>query len=281
MKPAFRNSVKNIKNLQFCLLASLVSIIAIHLNLTWKFSEYSNSIITAFTGIIIVTFLWEKRSTLSLKSGIGSKITGILFIAYVLLISLFASNWSLTLQLSPFISAMGLALFASGVKGLKQYWQELILIFAIVISPELILPIIDLSSLTVNFVTFILFSLGFEVSCQGVILIFPTTTVTVTPDCSGLRTITHLVRFAILILVMFPTNLVKSFLIFITAILVGFIFNGGRVTFLSILWVHSNYKAFEYWHEGTGSHILKGITLFIWGVFCYFIIQTKFRKNAF
>nr|WP_293089917.1 archaeosortase/exosortase family protein [Moorena sp. SIO3H5] len=69
---------------------------------------------------------------------------------------------------------LGLGLLASGLKGLKQYWQHLTIFLCLAIPSGLPTLLIDVSTLTAKFSGLLLWYSGFEVSRQGVYLILPT-----------------------------------------------------------------------------------------------------------
>ncbi|WP_088240605.1 cyanoexosortase A [Calothrix rhizosoleniae] len=92
-------------------------------------SLVSGFIFTSGTSVL----LWKKRRNLTLDSDIFSSIIGTIAIA-VFPLSLFLSIYSpTTLPIFFFIAMMGVAMLASGKKGVKQYWQELSLILTLAI----------------------------------------------------------------------------------------------------------------------------------------------------
>ncbi len=274
MKATFLASVKNSQNTQFWLLAITGGLIAVHLSLNWRLSgDINRVIISVLCWSAVLSLLWEKRHTLSLESGILSGLLGLLLIAFVLLRSLFMTSFDALFDLLPFIAGLGLAMLASGVKGLQQYWQELAIILAFTVPMEFLFASIPLSTFTAKFATFILSDLGFAVSRQGVNLILPTGAVEVNPGCSGVESILRLLQLAVLFLVMFPTKVAGKILVPLVAVLVAFVVNAVRVALMAILVAYSNQEAFHYWHQGTGSQIFVLISSLVFGLFCYFVRQ--------
>jgi len=280
MKATSLASIRPLQNTQFWLLAIAGGLIALQLSLSWRLSGDFNqvSISILYWGAVL-SLIWEKRHTLSLKSGIFSSLVGLLIIAFVLLRSFFITSFDALFDLSPLIIGLGLALLASGVKGLQQYWQELIIVLAFTIPVEFLIASIPLSTLTAKFAAFVLSDLGFEVSLQGVNIILPKGAVEVNPGCSGIEGIVRLLQLAVLFLVMFPTNLFKKILVPVVAVLVAFIVNAVRVALMAILVAYSNHEAFLYWHSGTGSQIFVLISSLVFGLFCYFISQKDHTDN--
>lgn len=272
---------KPLQNTQFWLLAIAGGLIAVHLSLTWRVAPDTGRLSISVLGWgAALSMLWEKRHTLILESDVFSSLLGLLLIAFVLLKSLFVTSYDSVVDLTPFIAGLGLAMLASGVKGLQQYWQELMIVLALNAPVGLLLDRIDISLVTAKFSTVILSYLGFEVSRQGVnIFLPPTGVVEVYPGCSGLESIVRLLRLAVLFLVMFPTDLAKKILIPVVAVLVAFVINGVRVALMAVLVGYSNQEAFNYWHLGTGSQIFLLIAMLVFGLFCYFINQKDDPDN--
>lgn len=267
------SSIKPLQNTQFWLLALAGGLIAVHLSLSWRISEDFNQLSISFLcwGVVL-SLLWEKRHTLSLESDIFSGLLGLLLIAFVVFRSWFVVSLDSLVEFSPLIAGLGLAMLASGVKGLRQYWQELIIIIALTVPEGFLIERIDISLLTAKVSTIILSHLGLEVSRQGVNIILPKGAVEVYSGCSGMEGIVRLLRITVVFLVMFPTNLLKLILVPIVAIVLAFVVNAVRVALMAVLVAYSSKEAFDYWHLGTGSQIFFLITVLLFGLFCYFAI---------
>ena len=280
MKVTSLASVKPLQNTQFWLLAIAGGLIAIHLSLNWRLTGNIDRLSISVLGWgAVLSLVWEKRHTLRLESDIFSSLLGLLLIAFVLLRSFFMTSYDAVFDFSPLIAGLGLAMLASGVKGLQQYWLELIIVLALHAPVELLLERIDISLFTAKFATFILSHLGFEVSRQGVNVILPTGTVEVYPGCSGLESILRLLRLSVLFLVMFPTELAKKILVPVVAVLVAFVVNGVRVALMAILGAYSSDEAFEYWHEGSGAQIFSLISTLVFGFLCYLVSKKDNPDN--
>jgi cyanoexosortase A len=225
--------------------------------------------------------LWEKRDTLNLKSGVFSKFFGGTLIVLLLLKSLYLYKYQWFLRLFPLISAVSLGLAVSGVKGLKQYWQELLILCfpALSPAPAILVKTIDLTTLTAKFSGMLLWYLGFAVSRQGAYLSVANKSVEVGTGCSGLSVIMQMVMLAILFLFMFPTNWKQKILVPVVGVLVGFAVNVVRVALMAYLIAYSTEKAFEYWHFGQGSIIFSMIAAAIFGLFCQFGILRNEPEN--
>lgn len=280
MKATSLTSIKPLQNTQFWLLAIAGGLIAVHLSLSWRLSEDLGKLaISAFGWVTALSLLWEKRRTLSYESDIFSSLIGITLIALVLARSFFITSFDSVFDLTPIVAALGLALLASGVKGLRQYWIELFIVFAVNVPAGSMLGWFDISLQTAKFSYAILSYLGLDVVRQGVNIILPTGAVEVYPGCSGLDSIIRLLRLGVLFLVLFPTSLTKKFLVPIAAISIAFIVNGVRVALMALLVAYSSPGAFEYWHLGTGGQIFFLISTLLFGAFCYFISEDNSKNR--
>lgn len=260
-------------NIQFWLLGIATGLITIHLTLTSRANDASLLGTSALYWITVCSIIWQKRDALNLESRVFSNVCSLLIIAFVLVKSVSVSGYDPFLRLFPLISTFGVALLASGFKGLKQYWQELLILCFLVPSPGTLALLIDISTLTAKFANTILWYMGFEVYRKGVYIYFPTGGIEVYPGCSGIDTMLHLLGLAVIFLFMFPTKLTEKFILPIVAVLIAFLVNGVRVAILGIFAASANPQALEYWHKGDGSLIFSMIAVGILGLFCLFLLR--------
>jgi len=140
--------------------------------------------------------------------------------------------------------------------------------------------LIDISIFTAKFATFVLWYTGFAVSRQGFHISLPEGGVEVYPGCSGLENIIHLLKLTLLFLVIFPPNKwINKILVPLVAIFIAFVVNGVRVALLAVLVASSKQQAFDYWHLGEGSLIFSMFSVFIFGLFCLFLLQQEKAEN--
>lgn len=266
--------LKPLENTQFWLLAIASSLTALYVSLYLRLDGDLSQLTISLLGLgAVFSLLAEKRQTLKLVSDIFSSLLGILLIAFALLRSNYVVGVDSIVEFTPFIVFLGLALLASGIKGLRQYWLELIIIFAFNLPVEYIAQRLDISIFTAKFSFAFLSYLGLPVLRQGVNIIMPTGAVEVYPGCSGMETMSQLVKLAILFIVMFPTSLAKRIIVPIAAIAIAFVVNAIRVALMAYLVAKSNPEAFQYWHTGTGSQIFFLICTIVFGCFCYLITK--------
>ncbi|HCV29999.1 MAG TPA: cyanoexosortase A [Microcoleaceae bacterium UBA9251] len=278
------NWLKQIQEPKYWLLGIAAGLIALHLTLTSR-TENTDLFGTMLLFWGVVCFLiWERHESLTLESGVFGSCFGASLIALILLKSSSISGYDFFIRVTPFLSGISLALLASGTKGLKQYWQELLILAYTAIPPGLIGVFVNVALLTAKFSAFILHYLGFEVVRQGVFLVLEKGSVEVYHGCSGVNAILQVLGLALVFLLMFPTTMGQKIVVPIIAVLIGFIVNASRVALMAVLVSLSQPEAFKYWHEGNGSAIFSMIAVFIFGIFCWFAIlqepQNKKKPNC-
>lgn len=268
------------KNTKFWLLIVASGLTAIHLNLIHKYGD-ENLVSISLVLLGAALFIsWENRDELEVKSDVLSRLIGIGIIAFVMFRSAYISSLEPFVQFSPLVSAIGLGLCASGLKGLRQYWQQLALLLTLAIPLEEIIPhIVDLAPLTAKLSATMLWCLGFGAHAQGIDVFLPVgPPAEVSPHCTGLNIISRLLRLSILVLVMFPITWVKSIFVPVVAVLIAFIGNGVRVAVLTVFVAHSQESSFDFFH-GPGGHIFTITSVVIFGLFYYLISHIDRLKS--
>lgn len=266
------NWLKNTREPKYWLLGIAAGLIVLNLTLTWRANNVDLfGTIMLFWGVVCF-LLWERYESFNLESGIFASFLGATFTALILLKSASISGYDIFLRVAPFLSALSIGLMASGVKGLRQYWQELFILAYTIIPPGLINRFVDVSLLTAKFSAFILHYLGFEIVRNGVLLKLPAGSVEVNHGCSGTNGILQLLGLALVFLLMFPTTKSQKIIVPIVSVIVAFIVNSARVALMAVLVAYSQPEAFKYWHEGNGSVIFSMIAVGIFGLFCWFTI---------
>ncbi|HSF73548.1 MAG TPA: cyanoexosortase A [Microcoleus sp.] len=266
------NSLKHIQEPKYWLLGIASGLIAIHLTLTSRTNDTDLfGTMLLFWGVVAF-LIWERHESLSFESGVFASFFGTSLIALILLKSSSISGYDFFIRATPFLSGISLALLASGTKGLKQYWQELLILGYTAIPPGLIGVFVDVALLTAKFSAFLLHYLGFEVVRKGVFLILEKGSVEVYHGCSGVNAMLQLLGLALVFLLMFPTTTGQKIVLPFVAIITAFLVNAARVALMAVLVSLSQPEAFKYWHEGNGSVIFSMIAVFIFGLFCWFAI---------
>lgn len=265
--------INSLKNSKFWLLGISATLIAIHLTLISRANDDSLLGTCVLFWLAVSSMVWSKQDSLNLNSGFFSSLWGLFLITLVLFKSAFIFQYDYFLRFSPLLSALGIALLASGIKGLKQYWRELLILCFLVPSPGAIALLIDISTFTAQFTTVILWYLGFDVVRQGVFIHLATGSVEVYPGCSGIESMLQMLGLAVLFLVIFPTNKQDKIFVPILAIFTAFIVNGFRVALMAVLAASSEPQSLHYWHKGDGSLIFSTLSVAILGLYCLFLLR--------
>lgn len=256
--------VKSLTPSTSLLLAIATGLVVIHLHLVWGNTDFWG--MSVLFWVAVGARVWEKRHTLRLESGVWASCWGTLVLAFVLLKStLVSDNFPFAF---PLLAAVGLGLLASGFQGLKQYWQELFVLFFLGLPPVILPLLVDISPLTARFAAFLLWYSGLPVIREGLNIRLPGGGVEVYSGCSGMATILFLEGLALLFLVMFPTPRRSKLLVPVVAVCLGFVVNGVRVALMTVLNANSQRAAFEYWHHGEGSQIFSLVAGVLLGLLC-------------
>lgn len=273
------NWLKYIQEPKYWLLGIASGLIALHLTLTSRTNDTDLfGTMLLFWGVVAF-LIWERHESLTFESGIFASFFGTSLIALILLKSSSISGYDFFIRATPFLSGISLALLASGTKGLKQYWQELLILAYTAIPPGFIGVFVDVALLTAKFSAFLLHYLGFEVVRKGVFLILEKGSVEVYHGCSGVNAMLQLLGLALVFLLMFPTTVGQKIVVPLVAIITAFIINAARVALMAVLVSLSQPEAFKYWHEGNGSVVFSMIAVLIFGLFCWFAILKDEPQN--
>lgn len=271
--------MKRFQSPDFFLLGIASSLIIVHLAILARIPGIAdNLMVNAFFWCLVIHRLWEKRHQLNLESNLGSTICGLLLIIWMLIRSLLSHNYDDVLSFfSPLISALGLALLASGFKGLKQYGRELgmVLILAVPLAP--ILGYIDRSLAITTFdakiATFLLWYLGFEVTRQGVEVILPTGAIEIYLGCSSLEAMISLGQLSFLVSVLFPLKVYQMITILVGGSFIAVIVNGVRLALMAFLVANGDQVGFQYWHGSQGGQIFSTVSFALFGILVYGLLE--------
>ncbi len=268
MKVPYLPSVRLLQKPEAWLWAIAVGLVAFHLNLDWRLTGNIDRLsISVFLWGALGVLLWRRRRcTLDLESGAFSSFLGLTLMALVLLRGVFAYRPDDALhEVLPLFSILGFGLLASGMKGLKQYGQEFVVVVLLALPQTylsiLIENLVQVKLLTAKLSAFVLWYLGFEVSRQGVYVMLPTGSIEINLSCSGLEPMFTLLRLAVLFLVVFPAVRIKKIVVPFVAVFIAFSVNGIRIALLAFLVAFSSQEIFQYWHGGSGAQIFSVISI--------------------
>lgn len=267
-------TLRSFRNPEFWLMGLSGLLVSILITLSWRTDEVDHLGMVILFCLAIASLLQERKETLTFNSGILPTIVGILFITWVLLYSLSTPEaYSNFIRIAPFIGGLGLALIASGFRGIQQFWRELTILFFLGIPRVLVALTYDISPITAKFSAFILWYGGFDVTRDDVFIRLPGGAVEVYSGCSGLESMSYLLGLSVIALVMFPLSRMKQMILPIVAIATGFIVNGIRVALMAILAASQNKPAFDYWHEGDGSMLFAVTAVLVFGLICFILMR--------
>ncbi|MBD2596746.1 cyanoexosortase A [Nostoc spongiaeforme FACHB-130] len=260
-------------------------LVATLLTIIWKADDDSHLGMTVLALFAVFSLLGDKKHNLKLESEVISSVLGTVLIGVVLWYSTHfppGKLFAVYTHVAPFVAALGLSLLASGWQGLKQYWQELVIIFFAGVPKVLIFALLDikpLSILTAKLSTLMLWYAGFEVYLQDVYINLPTGGIKVAENCAGIEWICHLLGLAVIGLLMFPPERKKRIFVPIVAVIIAFIVNAVRVAILAVMAANQNHNSFKFWHVGDGSLIFGMITVILFGIFYWFLLNQKADKD--
>jgi cyanoexosortase A len=252
---------------QFWLLVIGSGLASIHLTLVARSGHDEMFSTSVLYWVAVGSLIWKKRDQLELSSSIFATGCGFFLMAIVLLRSQSLSSFDSFLRVAPLLSAIALGLLASGVRGLKQYWQEFVVFGFLIPHSGVLSQVFDVSKTTAEFATALLWSAGFDVSRQGVYVSLPSGSVEVNPGCSGYGSMLQLLSIAVIFLLMFPTSRLQKWLLPIAAVLIGFVTNGIRVAIMVVL-ASKDLSAFHYWHNEEGSLVFSLLSVLLFSGLC-------------
>ncbi|MBW4442699.1 MAG: cyanoexosortase A [Plectolyngbya sp. WJT66-NPBG17] len=271
--------MKGFFNTRYLLLAIAVALTAIHFQLIWRTDHQGQFLEASLICWAAAWFMiWRRRQDLTFKSSPIPSAIGIVCIAWILLRSLAVSEYDSFMRFVPLLSGLSVALLASGFD-LKRYWHELLTLALMTIPTTTLLSQFDISPFTAELSGSLLWYSGFRVTQVGVMLHMPTGSVEVYPGCSGIVLIWQHLSLGILFVLLFPIGRLRSLIVPIAGMLIAFVANSIRVALMAILVARNNREAFDYWHLGTGSLIFSMISVSIFGLLCYVLLEQADREE--
>jgi cyanoexosortase A len=266
-------------NSNYWLLGVALSLIALHLQLYWRFTgDFSHISLELIGWSAIAYSLWQRRDQLMLRREPVSQFVGWFLIALLLVRSVnLRGGHSVVLSFTPLLIGSAIALLAVGFKQIRHYGRELSIILIIAIPTQLLVigvdRIVHSTILTAKYAHTLMWYLGFLVERKGTQLVLPSGAVDIYLGCSGLEAVIVSVKVAIIFLLVFPTRLREKILVPTIAVLSAFIINGFRVVFLAYLVSKQDNAGFEYWHGERGAQIFSMISMTILSTYCQILME--------
>ena len=264
--------------LEFWLLATWVSLIAINITLVARLADsVDEPAIQILTWAVAILLVVRDRANLKFETTPSAIAVGVLLIIWVLIKSLLTRRiYDVLFILTPVMATIGIALIASGWGGLRQYWQ------AILLSATLGVPItflfaaiekvVPVNVFTAQFAHSVLWYGGTQkLAQQGVTIFSQYGAVEVARGCAGLPPILMLMRITLMFVLVFPVSHFHKWILFPAGMAIAFIVNSVRVALLVI--ISSQAEAFKYWHAGDGSQIFSVVAVSILLALCNWLTR--------
>lgn len=271
---------KSLQKIEYWLVALSCGLVVLHLTLIDK-SQNENLFSTAtLIWLTIGSLLWDRRKKLILESDTASTFVGMILVVLTIVRNLTTTDSSL--RLFPLIAGVGVILIASGFKSLKSYGKEIILLSLLLFLRlvTIALNAFDLPLLTAKVSAFMLWFVGFDVVRQGVIIALPTGRVEVYGACSGVESIVLMLCIAILFFFLISISHWQKVICVAIAVALGFMVNAFRVALLAFFVDVQQPKSFEYWHSSDGSLSFAILSVFMFGIFCWFVYVRRLAPSS-
>ena len=216
--------------------------------------------------VALVAIAWATPDRVTKEIGVGSLGCGALLIGFGLW-RMHGQPGALAVNLVPLVWGIGLALLIGGGRWLATFWREGLVVLGIALSPfveTVVLELIglDLAPGTSQFTAALLRLCGWESSARDVVVTVPGAWIVVSQGCSGLKTMYFLAAFAVLLLLVYPIpGAVRKAVIFVSAVLVGYLVNAVRVAILALLARPGHEEAFKFWHFKQGAMLFEVIAV--------------------
>jgi cyanoexosortase A len=268
----FQNQLwQAIGKLEFWLLSAWVSLIAVNLTLVGRLAESPDDLaIQALTWIVAVFLAIRQHSRQQLSSSPSAIATGAILLLWVLVKSSLTQRISdILFIMTPLAATLGIVLIASGWRGVKIFWQPLVLAATLGIPVTFLFTgiekIIPVNVLTAQFANSVLWYGGAKVAQEGITIVSQFGSVEVARGCAGLPPILMLLRITLMFVMVFPVSRMHMWIMFLSAVAIAFVVNALRVTLLVIIASQPN-EVFKYWHDGDGSQIFSviAVCLLLW-----------------
>ncbi|MEM8806977.1 MAG: cyanoexosortase A [Cyanobacteria bacterium P01_G01_bin.38] len=257
---------------EYLLLIAGIGLIVIHLTLVSRANDDSLLANSFLYWLAIGSLVWSKRAALRFGSDLLSSLFALSLLGLVLLKSAFMVGYDPFLRVAPFVSALGLALLASGLRGVGQYWKMLLVLVFLTPPPTVLTQIVNLSPVTAKFSAALLWYSGFDVVRQGTYVLLPKGGIEVVAGCSGVENMAHLLGLSVLFLLLFEIRRADRVWVPIVAVMLAYLVNGVRVALMAYLVAAHGKNVFEYWHKGEGSLLFSMFTVALFAGFCWFLM---------
>jgi cyanoexosortase A len=267
------------KHPQYVLLGLAACLLSICFMLTWRAEALTHLGASGLFLLAAITLIWENHPNYRYRHERLASLIALLLIGWMLWQGMGVTlHQQLPLRLFPFVSALALALLASGFQGLQQYRRELAIMFMLGL-PSLLLSLIDISNLTASAAAHLLRWHGFAVIQDEVALKLPVGTTIVHSGCSGLESMAYLLGIAVICLTLYPLERVRQIIVLLAAGWIGFAVNSLRVAVMATLAAPSEQEALLSWTEGDGAMICGMVAVGLFGLVYWLLYRIELASR--
>ncbi|MCU0525982.1 MAG: cyanoexosortase A [Elainella sp. Prado103] len=266
-----------LKRPQYGLLGLIAWLSTLSLATVWRVNDLTLLGMSGLFLLATLTLIWENHPTYCYRHDRLASLLAIGLIVWVVWQSgAIVSESQAELRLLPFVSALAIALLASGFSGLVQYRRELAIMFFLGV-PNILLKQINISLLTAHATAKILSWKGFEVRQEDVFLYLPDASMKVHNGCSGIQSITYLLGIAVICLTLYPMARSRQIVALIGSIAIGFGVNAARVAMMTTLSKPGAETALAFWNTGNGALITGAAALILFAALYWLLYRIELR----
>ena len=262
----------------------LLGFIALFLSLMWKHTGAADPLLVdLFFYAGVFRLLWVKRERLVIEAGRASTLFGLALILFVLVRSL-SAFWFETvfLKLAPLLAFFGVALLASGFKGLPQFWREMLILGVMVFPTAHLWPFLQrishFDTVTAVLSGFLLHYLDYDVVQRGVTVVLPTGAVEIGLRCTGLPMTLLLLKFALLFVIVMPLRPWQRLGVPLAAVALGVVLGCVRVAVMAVS--VSDRARFDFWHGDAGAQIFSTLAIVLLYLLCRWVARGQRMEAA-
>ncbi len=252
--------------------------VVVHLGLVFWHQTSAQLGITVICWYAVITLVLSDWRRFDLSSLPAEKFLGFLLLLFALSSVFWISDARESfLFVYPLLGATGLGLLASGIRGMRRCWRELVILFCLGIPRGFISDWVDLSGVTARVAGFGLWHGGWELRLAGTTIIMPGGSVTVDKGCDGTGVISYLICVGVVFVFLFPVRGAKRGVALALAPVLAFFTNVLRIMALALMEAAGRHEAFEYWHNGSGSLLWTMLPVLLFGLFGLILLPGKTR----
>ncbi len=272
----------NFLNYTFFILFIFGLVTSTHLTLYWRVEQNANDWFFQLLLYASVIFhIYERRNNLAFVSQFPANFVGCCLIIIPYINAKFSvQEISIFWYCLPLISAIGLALLASGFQGIKQFKRELavIAIFPLIfVFVKLLGMLIRITVISAKLTSYLLWYLGFNSATQGSLVSVNNAVIDILSECTAIPLLIMLLKFSFVLAILFPSYLKNIYLPFILSVLISVILSVIRLVIIAL--VVTDKPAFSYWHGSQGGDIFALLSFLSFGAVILFLSPSQIPSS--